>query len=183
MAHRFPDASLNRIIRQAGASKGSFYHHFRDKLHLYEEVLLRARQITMEDWDSRSPDELDADTFWDGLRALTLASAEAFCRHPELMPLWRHFHEDHRSLRHADGLKAIVAAGQRTLAAYLDRGVQLGLIRTDLSTAQLVDLYEAVDHVIDTWFFDRIDADSTVEDALALQVDLIVDLLRRLTAA
>lgn len=178
--HRFPQASLNRIIQQAGASKGSFYHHFKDKKQLYAEVLIRAAQVVFADWEVHPPDALQADTYWEGLRALTEASAQAFCRHPGFIPLWRHFQEDARHLQDDPQIRAIMAAGQQTLATHLQRGVALGLVRSDLSIAELVELYEAADRVIDGWFFVRANAIG-VDAAMTRQVHLIVDLLRRLT--
>lgn len=38
-AKTYDEASLNRIIRKAGISKGTFYYHFADKQALYLDVL------------------------------------------------------------------------------------------------------------------------------------------------
>lgn len=180
--HRFADASLNRIIERASASKGSFYHHFQDKQHLYAEVLIRASRTILGNWQVDAATDLSAETYWDGVRRRTEASARAFCRHPEFMPLWRHFQEDYRHLQADDRMRSIMAVGQKTLADLLERGVALGLVRSDLSVMQLAELYESVDRVIDSWFFLQADV-LGVEAAMQRQVDLIVDLLRRLTEA
>lgn len=37
--HSYEHASLNRIIKQAGVSKGSFYYHFANKEDLYGQLL------------------------------------------------------------------------------------------------------------------------------------------------
>lgn len=36
---RYGDASLNDILKKAGMSKGSFYHHFGDKFGLYVAMM------------------------------------------------------------------------------------------------------------------------------------------------
>ncbi len=36
---RYEDASLNHILDQAGASKGTFYHYYQDKLDLYLDLV------------------------------------------------------------------------------------------------------------------------------------------------
>jgi len=40
----FDSASLNQIIKRAGISKGSFYHHFANKEELFNNVIHRAAQ-------------------------------------------------------------------------------------------------------------------------------------------
>lgn len=47
-ARSYETASINEILKRAAVSKGSFYHHFEDKLHLYLEVLDRVSSIQAE---------------------------------------------------------------------------------------------------------------------------------------
>lgn len=47
-AHSYETASINEILKRASVSKGSFYHHFTDKLQLYLEILDRVSGIQAE---------------------------------------------------------------------------------------------------------------------------------------
>lgn len=44
----FDSASLNQIIKRAGISKGSFYHHFANKEELFSQVIHRAAQEKLD---------------------------------------------------------------------------------------------------------------------------------------
>jgi len=47
-ARSYETASINEILKRAAVSKGSFYHHFEDKLQLYLDVLDRVSSIQAE---------------------------------------------------------------------------------------------------------------------------------------
>lgn len=44
----YQNASLNKIIKNAGISKGTFYYHFQDKKALYLSLLMAAGEIQVE---------------------------------------------------------------------------------------------------------------------------------------
>lgn len=53
-AHGFADAATNAIVARAGATRGAMYHHFKDKLALFDAVV--------EAEEKRLGDRIDADT-------------------------------------------------------------------------------------------------------------------------
>ncbi|MZP29562.1 TetR family transcriptional regulator [Heliobacterium undosum] len=70
-AYEYDEASLNRIIKQAGVSKGSFYHHYEDKLELYLSLMAevsRAKVDFFQQWQAAHPDALAGKGFFELLK-------------------------------------------------------------------------------------------------------------------
>ena len=82
-AHGFHDASLNRVIEQAGISKGSMYYYFSGKGDLYAYVArtelerLFARTSAPPALDGR-----DADEFWRAVEDYFLEMMTALAASP-----------------------------------------------------------------------------------------------------
>lgn len=51
VAHGYDGTGLSEILKQAGVSKGGFYHHFPTKLALYDEVIQRFFPFPFSDFD------------------------------------------------------------------------------------------------------------------------------------
>jgi AcrR family transcriptional regulator len=60
LAHGFDGTGLNDILSATGLSKGAFYHHFRSKQALYEEVIARFFPPSFEHIDWAAHALLDA---------------------------------------------------------------------------------------------------------------------------
>src|SRR5689334_10432777 len=61
--HSYKDASLNRILEQAGISKGAAYYYFDDKADLYRTVVeYYISQLTPETQFELA--QLSAESFW-----------------------------------------------------------------------------------------------------------------------
>lgn len=176
----FADASVNRILDKAHMSKGAAYYYFEDKVDLFCTVI----QYTMERLKLVDTQldvaTLTPETFWP-----TVATA-----HRE--PLLRSFEQPWL-------FAAIRAAGQlssdarkqeplATLAqhivsyalSFVTRGQELGLIRSDVPVALLLDWMAALDHASDTWLLER--WEQLDREAIANVSDQVVDAMRRVLA-
>ncbi len=67
-ARGYGGGSVNRIIDQAGISKGSLYYYFDDKEDLFATVMEQASTRMMEGMGMPPTDALTADTFWNTFR-------------------------------------------------------------------------------------------------------------------
>ena len=65
--HSYENASLNKIIKKAGISKGLFYYHFEDKKELYSSILKIAagNQVEFINKNMKEQDLTDKDIFED----------------------------------------------------------------------------------------------------------------------
>lgn len=83
----FDAASLNQIIKRAGISKGSFYHHFHGKEELFNSVIHRAAQEKIEfinQWLEQHHGGEKLRGFFDYLRLYMAGGIEFAIQHPEL---------------------------------------------------------------------------------------------------
>jgi len=152
--HGFAGASYNRIIDQAGLSKGAMYYYFDDKTDLYGTVVQAAFQEFMGAMQPRVPE--DAEAYWasflDDYRDMTRFALA----HPEILALIRSLAEHPERMRQgpmAEMYQGLLAYTE----ALIDRGQALGAVRTDLDRELLVSVAFAMGEAMDGWMLKRLD--------------------------
>ena len=141
-AHEFAEkgyerASLNRMIKEAGLSKGTFYYYFEDKADLFVTVL--RGKLPWETWlsESRLLNSDDALSFWRSLRALDLRKYTYLGQYADIARLvdaahgLSASHFDNASL--ADYFQEREAETRRVI----EHGRKVGAVRSDLTSAAL----------------------------------------------
>ena len=88
----FEAASINRIIKKSGMSKGSVYYYFEDKADLFATVLEKSTERILDEIGWFSLEVLGPDEFWDALLELTHRSVELARREDWWYRLGRTFH-------------------------------------------------------------------------------------------
>ena len=148
--HGFEGASLNRIIDRAGMSKGSLYYYFNDKSDLYATVVERATAAVVKLVGGFSLDDLTAESFWPQFEGAVRRGADYMQRNEWFVRLGRSFYR----MRGSAGRKATKRVfdwiGSWTTRV-LERGQQLGVVRTDLPLEFLVELALAIGETGDRW--------------------------------
>lgn len=142
----FEPASLNAILLEAGVGKSTFFYYFVDKEDLFASVLeAKMARIAKAVEPIALPDSRKR--FWAETTALLERWAHAAASEPDFLPLQRALQPLRRapSPRLAEVMRDVVAVYRRVL----ERGVELGLVRSDLPLDTLVALTEAVDLVFD----------------------------------
>lgn len=71
---RYDDASLNDILKKAGMSKGSFYHHFGDKFGLYLAMVDIIAQKKLSFFYPLMNENLETSDFFGTLKAIMKAT-------------------------------------------------------------------------------------------------------------
>ena len=172
----FESASINRIIRESGMSKGSVYYYFEDKADLFATVLERGSERIMAEVGWPAMEVLAADEFWDALLELTHRSVEFVQREEWWIRMARSFHR----LRHEEGagpaLDRLKELGRGWWRTIIHRGQTLGVIRSDLPLDLLVVSAMGADEWGDQWMMEHWD-EFTPEELKGI-VDGRVDLLR-----
>lgn len=166
-AHGLEHASLNRIIEKAGISKGAVYYYFDDKTDLLATVLEWTLQQFLGTSELRV-DSLTAATFWPSLRALYRSSTEKARLDPSAIAVHRAFHKIPATVRETGALARVQDSVSAWMAKLLEKGQELGVVRTDLPRELLISLAISMDEAGDRWVLDRWEALSPKElDALA----------------
>lgn len=147
----FEDASINRILENAKMSKGAAYYYFEDKADLFATTVqycVQRLELIDGELDTAS---LTAENFWSIFSEL------------HRRPLLRSFEQPwfFGAIRAASQLSP-AALERQPLAALADqikmwvtniiqRGQQLGVIRTDLPDDLIFAWLEALDNASDRW--------------------------------
>ncbi len=152
--HGFEKASLNRIIENAEISKGSMYYYFHDKAHLYVAVLDRLMMDLFESQPLPDRSVLTADNYWERFRDYMHAAAEHWQEHPEITALAKTMHSL-GPLKHEEPFAQLMAKGRRWLQEIFVAGIELGVIRTDYPKELMMNVWLAVDEVIDSYAADH----------------------------
>ena len=154
--HGYERASFNRIIDQAGVSKGAMYYYFDDKEDLFNTVVRQVMDQALGEFTELPP----ADTpeqFWSGVERFMTQALGFMHDNPQLAGL----------LKSVLGLQA---AGSRIAAvesvrtmyrewaeSFIRRAQEVGAIRSDLPFDLLVALTVAVASAGDVWVVEHHD--------------------------
>ena len=94
----YDTASINRIIRQSGTSKGTFYHYFSDKKALYFGIIEDAIRVKQE-YLTRMTEQLRSDDIFTVLKAQARAAGEMMREKPEMYQLGVRFAAEQGTIR------------------------------------------------------------------------------------
>jgi AcrR family transcriptional regulator len=177
--HGFDAASYNRIIAQAGLSKGAMYYYFDDKLDLYATVLEEANRVMMAAMGFDAG-WVPADDFWASVRDVSSRAWRFTLEHPEIALLFKGLTSLTRRDVREGRLAELFGAWRGMLVALLEAGQAQGQVRTDLSLDLLVEIAMALDEAMDLWLLEHLDA--LADDPVETVVDMVLDLWKRLLA-
>jgi AcrR family transcriptional regulator len=147
----YSNASLNQILEHAEISKGAAYYYFDDKADLFATTVTYYAEELMGQLDL-STAGLDAESFWPRITAFYEEQLSFFEKQPWAFGV----------LKAAARLSPEEVAGQPSMAGLIDkvehslqtvlqRGQELGVVRTDLPHELLAHLFIAVDDTLDHW--------------------------------
>lgn len=175
----FAMTSLDAIIEASQTSKGTLYHYFSSKEDLYAVVL----ETMLDDmWSLLDYEKLERetkDTFWQTIQAWWKNTAKHILSHSGHMRLWQDFQENMRSFAKTGPAGRVreksLSVGQRLASI----GQHLGCVRTDLTPRQCAMLIDALDFVLDDWFFELMTTDG-MESAFSVQGPISIGIIWRI---
>lgn len=156
-AHGFEGASLNRILDAAQIGKSSAYYYFEDKADLFCTVVAYAvERLGLAPADDVVA-SLTAETFWPMLVEAHDQPLLRARQQPWLFGAARVVeHLTNDSLRN-DSLAQLADYMITTMTTLIQRGQDIGLIRTDLPQDLLVAWFRAIDGASDDWLMAHLD--------------------------
>jgi len=155
-ADGFAAASVNRILEDAGLSKGAAYYYFDDKADLFVTVVEEAWNEVAEaarfDVENTHWPE-----YWDEFERLYRLQFEQFAGRPHL---WRTAKAAQEVLTDPSGERLLprFEALMTTFVRILREGQEAGCVRSDLPMDLLWTMLGGLDGAIDTWFLDHPEA-------------------------
>lgn len=176
-AHGYDGASMNRILDEAGISKGAAYYYFDDKADLFATAVMRYGQELMAGVQVDF-ERLTAENFWGELTNLYRQQFADFIERPWVFGMVKAGGSLPADMAAAGPLADLIEQGQSLLLRLLGRGRELGIMRTDLPDDLLLSMIFAVDDAHDRWLHARW-PDLTADDLEQAAVNMS-DALRRL---
>ena len=174
----FEGASLNKILAEAGLSKGAYYYYFEDKEDLFVTALGDALDETLARLPLPALDRLTAAEFWPALERAVGEWAALFDSSRDLLRVGLRLDE---SRRKSPRFVAVLERGRGLWQRLIEAGQRLGCVRTDVPVAVLVRMVEANDHALDALLRSET-GDAFTRCDFEAHVRLVFDTLRRLLA-
>lgn len=172
----YEGASINRVIEDAGISKGTLYYYFDDKEDLFVTVLQEAMDRLMAGTGFPALDGLSAKTFWNAYRDFMMRSVEFLKDNEFYVRLVRSYYRVRERSPGSPATRPIREWGVDMVSRILARGQELEVVRTDLPLPLLAEVTLAVDEAGDRWRLEHWDELSHAK-RLAL-ADAHIDLMR-----
>lgn len=174
----YEGASLNRIIREAGMSKSSFYHFVGSKDELFDSVVRMLVADAGAQW-SVPPPSAFAEDFWAQVDSV-LDDIASLSEAPALQHLGRIFYLPGES-GGSDARAELLASVHAWVEEVLQVGRSAGGVRDDLPLDLQADVAFAVLRAVDEWVVGGGDGVTGERAAVAASAPGV--LLRRLLAA
>jgi AcrR family transcriptional regulator len=179
-AHGYELASINRILEEAGFSKGSFYYYFEDKLDLAATVFF----VCAEPETKLLPlaDPKNAEEFWIELRRNSLERLKKLeSKRLEYSALIRLANALLSNVELAARVMPMFVTGREMMMNFFKRGVELGALRSDIPLTTLMSIIEAMKTAAYKAAYpnDVVPSDPEMERFS----DFVIDLARRVSAA
>lgn len=176
-AYGYEGASLNKILEKADISKGAAYYYFDDKADLYTTTLLHYLQELLTDI-SFDASQFTAENFWSEVAALYRHQFTHYYERPWVFGVAKSGGPINMDTLAEGPMAALWEAAQGLLVQLMQRGWELGVIRSDLPHDLLQALLIAIDDAHDRWLFTHW-ADMSTAD-IETAAERIADTLRRL---
>lgn len=175
-ANGYAGASLSRIIRAAGISKGSLYYYFDDKADLFATTIREGVQRLLAGSGGFDLERLDRSNYWDSVRAFGLQSTRLMSKDEWYVRLALAFPRLRDEPEAVEGVREALEWSRRLTTEVLRRGRDLQVVRRDLPLGLLVEVTMATDEAGDRWMIERLD--EYRGDALVKLVEARIDMMR-----
>jgi len=150
----YEGASLNRILEQAGVSKGAAYYYFNDKVDVFLTVVDYYRQQVMSETRIDFA-TLNADSFWPTVREFYRQQFAHFPDQPWMLAAAKASTKFPRDAGTNPLLTETFNQISQWLKVFLKRGQELGVVRTDLPDDLIIALVQHIDAAGDEWIINH----------------------------
>jgi AcrR family transcriptional regulator len=164
-------ASINRILAEAGLSKGAAYYYFEDKADLFDTVAKRCWDQFVQHIDY-SLDGLTARNFWKRIEAVLRHACEHMFTDPIITKMAKMVWRMDTGTGKNCALEEVVAFSHAWVGELVRKGQSLGVVRRDLPADLLIAVAVAVDQATDRWMVLNMDRFKP-EQAMAVSLNVL----------
>ena len=168
-ARGYERASFNRIIEQAGVSKGAMYYYFDDKEDLFNTTVEHAFEQAFERV-SALPDAATPEQFWQQVHEFMIRALRFIRDEPLLAGLMKSVLSLHAAGSRIAAVDAVRTLYRQWAEGFIRNAQAVGAIRSDLPFDLLVGLVVAVATAGDVWVVEhRDELEAGASDRVATQ--------------
>ncbi len=170
----FTNASMNQILSDAGVSKGAAYYYFDDKADLFLTVVQYYIDYLFGDIDLNL-NTLTADTFWPEITNVYKSQFKYFKTQPWTVGVAKAISSlSSQELESASVVEYLMQV-MGMLSAFVNRGQELGVLRTDLPDDLLLHIISGLDNASDSWLIEHWDEldDQMISDHVNTMFDIL----------
>jgi AcrR family transcriptional regulator len=153
--HGYDGASLNRIIDKAGLGKSSLYYYFEDKRDLFHRLVEQVFAHFVRDIGGFDYRSLTRETFWPRIEELFVRGVAFTESHAWYVAVGQLFHRLRAQDHGRGGTGGFLGMVETWVASLLRHGMALGVVRTALPEALLVQSVMALVEVCDRYFLEQ----------------------------
>lgn len=179
-AHSFKQASINRIVAQAGIAKGSFYQYFDDKKDLFLYLLQQAGEVKMC-YLAPVLQQAESMDFFSLLRELYVAGLRFAQEHPRYAAIGRHLLQEKENALYAEFMHENMPTVQDIFSGLLQQAMARCEIRSDIDLDLIAYFVASLNSMVVAYYTERVS--DTYDDAMLLIADQFIELLKRGIAA
>ena len=173
----FKNASVNKIVEQAGIAKGSLFNYFKSKSLLFEYVYTLALK-EVKAYLARVRDESNQDEFFTRLSKIIDAGINFIEKHPLLAKIYFRLLNSDDSPRGKKIIKELHNEAVNYLEGFVKIGIERGELRdTDTMTAAFL-LESVINRILQTYYLDLFNSSSKINKNDRQWIDQIVETIK-----
>lgn len=173
--HPFKQASINRVVEQAGIAKGSFYQYFQDKKDLYKYLMedIFQKKMAYLTPAMNNPSELDCFTL---IRELFRSGVCFAKENPKLARMGQHLLIDSEKDTYHEIMEEKKGEGIQIYRRILERGVEKGDVMENVNLDIAAYLLYQLANSISNDFMEIFNKDG--EEYLLARVEDMIHILK-----
>lgn len=171
----YDNASINRIVKNSGISKGSIYQYFEDKKdifkylinNIYEEKMKYVTPVMM------NPEDANIFTL---IREMYLAGIKFANENPKLTQIGIRFMSDKEHSIYKEMISEGAAYSNDIFEGLLTNAIKRGEVRTEIDTHFVSYIITSLNRILGEYFFEKNNS-GNFEEMMEI-VDKLLDLLK-----
>jgi len=174
----FKNASVNKIVEQAGIAKGSLFNYFKSKSLLFEYIYSIAL-TEVKAYLSKVRNESESDEFFIRLTKIIHAGINFIEKHPLLAKIYFRLLNSDDSPRGKKIIKELHNEAVNYLEGFVKIGIERGELNdTDTETTAFL-LESIINRILQTYYLDLFNSNSKINKNEREWIDQIVNTLKQ----
>ncbi len=174
----FKNASVNKIVNNAGIAKGSLFNYFKSKSLLFEYVYTLALK-EVKAYLARVRDESNQDEFFTRLSKIIHAGINFIDKHPLLAKIYFRLLNSDDSPRGKKIIKELHTEAVDYLKQFIMEGIERKELSDKLNISTTAFMLEAIlNRILQTYYLDLFDPESDIDKENKEWINSIVGVLK-----